>query len=49
MDDDLAGIEARLVRDRLARVAGRARERERLGAVEGGAVALLADLVRIDL
>lgn len=49
MDDDLGGIEARLMGDRLARVLGRARELEGLRAVEGGAVAHLADLVRVDL
>ena len=49
VDDDLAGVEARLVWDRLARVLGRAAQRERLGPVEGGGLALLARLVRVDL
>jgi hypothetical protein len=49
VDDDLAGIEARLMRDRLARVLWCARELERLGAVEGSACAHFADLVRVDL
>ena len=37
------------VRDRLARVLGRARQLERLGPVEGGRRADLALLVRVDL
>ena len=49
MHYDLAGIEARLVWDALARVFGRARERERLGSVEGGGFANFARLVRVDL
>lgn len=49
MDDDLRGIEARLMRDRLARVFRGAGECEGLGPVEGGALALFADLVRVDL
>lgn len=49
VDDDLGRIEAGLARDRLARVLGGARELERLRAVEGGALADLADLVRVDL
>jgi hypothetical protein len=49
MHDDLAGIEARLVWDALARVFWRAREREGLGSVEGGGFANFARLVRVDL
>ena len=49
VDDDLGGIEAGLVGDALARILGRARQLERLGLVEGGAKANLADLVRVDL
>lgn len=49
VDDDLGRIEAGLVRDRLARVFGGAREREGLRQVEGGVGADLLDLVRVDL
>ena len=49
MHNHFARIQARLVWDRLARVFGRAAERERLGAVEGGGFALFARLVRVDL
>ena len=49
VDDDLAGIETRNVRDRLARILGRAGQRKRLGLVEGGVRANFADLVRVDL
>lgn len=49
VDDDLGGIEAGLVRDRLARVLGRAREGEGLRQVERSVGADLADLVRVDL
>lgn len=49
VDDDLGGIEAGLVRDRLARVLGRAREGEGLREVERSVGADLADLVRVDL
>ena len=47
--DDLRRIEARLLRDALARVLGRTRECEGLGPVEGGRCADFADLVRVDL
>lgn len=49
VDDDLAGIEARLAWDRSARVFRRTREREGLRLVEGGALANFGDLVRVDL
>lgn len=49
VNDDLAGIEARLAWDRSARVFGRTREREGLRLVEGGALANFGDLVRVDL
>jgi hypothetical protein len=72
VDEDLAGVEAGLVRDRLAGVLGRAavrqlaqpsvpkevattvamlyiRKLEGFGTVEAGALAHLADLVRVDL
>ena len=49
VDDDLLGVEARLGWDRLARVLGRARELESLRKVEGGALADLVRLVRVDL
>lgn len=47
--DDLVLIEARGVGDRLARVLGRARQDEGLGPVEGGRLADLGGLVRVDL
>ncbi len=49
VDDDLVLIEAGLVRDRLARVLGRARQDEGLGAVEGGRSADLGLLLRVHL
>ena len=49
VDDDTAGIEARNVRYRLARVLGCAGKTEGLRAVEGRIQANLADLVRVDL
>ena len=49
VDDDLAGIEARLGWNRLARVLRRTREREGLWEVEGRALADLGNLVRVDL
>ena len=49
VDDDLMGVETRLMRDRLARVFGGARERERLRPVEGGARAYFAHFLRVDL
>ena len=49
VDDDLVLIKTRLVGDRLARVLGRARDDEGLGAVEGGAQANLAVLVAVGL
>jgi hypothetical protein len=47
VDDNLVLIEARLVRDGLAGVLGRAREHQGLGAVERGAVADLALLLGV--
>lgn len=49
MHDDLVGVEARLVRDRLARVFGRAGQLERLGPVEGCGQAHLAHFFAVDL
>jgi len=49
VDDDLAGIETRLMRDALARVLGCPRQSEGLGAVESRRFAHSADLVRVDL
>ena len=49
VDDNLAGIEARLAWDRSARVFWCTREREGLWLVEGGALANFGDLVRVDL
>ena len=49
MNNDLARIEARLMWDRLARIFRCARECEGFWAVEGGVLALFADLVRVDL
>ena len=47
--DDLVLVEAGLVRDRLARVLGRARGGEGLRAVEGGGQADLALLLAVGL
>lgn len=49
VNDDLLGIEARLMGHRLARVLGSAGQAEGLGAVEGRVQADLANLVRVDL
>jgi len=49
VDNHLAGIEARDMRDGFARVRGSALETQGLGSVEGGAGAHFADLLRIDL
>jgi len=49
VDDDLVLIEARLVRNRLARVLGGAREDEGLRAVEGSRLPDLGLLVRVHL
>ena len=49
VNDDLAGIEARLVFDRFAGVLRGARELQGLGKVEGGALSHFGDLVRVDL
>lgn len=49
VDDDLVLIEAGLVGNRLARVLGLAGQLKSLWLVEGGRVADLANLVRVDL
>jgi len=49
VNDDLVLIEARLVRDRLARILGGAREDKGLRAVEGGRLPDLGLLVRVHL
>lgn len=49
VDDDLSGIEARLVWDRAAGILGRARELEGLGEVERCVLSDLRRLVRVDL
>lgn len=46
--DHLVGVEPRLMRDRLARVLGRPRQLQRLGAVERCRPADLAGFVRLD-
>ncbi len=48
MHDDLVLIEAGGVRDGFARVAGRARELQRLGPVEGRALSDFAQLRAVD-
>lgn len=49
MDDDLVGVQAGLVGDRLARVLGGARDHEGLWAMEGGSQADLALLLAVGL